>query len=510
MPLCVRNLTVTHLADLRPLIKDLTFTLSSPDRLAVIGEEGDGKSTLLKLLYDPGLIAGYAAFSGAVSAPGERLGYLPQELPQKEQEKSVSAFCRACPAFLNAQGREKAALIKKLKIRSDMPDEERPVSSLSGGEKVKLQLLLMLLNEPTMLLMDEPGNDLDIGSLDYLTDFINTCGLPVLYISHDETLLSRTATRVLHLEQAYKKTEPRWTLKNIPYDAYMRERAAALDKQEHDALMDRREERTRREKFERIQSAVESAQNNVSRGDPHGGRLLKKKMKAVRSLEKRYDRERDEMTKRPNVEYGIALSFDGSVMLPSGKIVLDLSMPELRAGGTLLSQNVALRVAGPEKVVITGENGCGKTTLLRAIASLLLQRADIRAFYMPQRYEETLDETLTPVQFLHDRGDKERLTRARTFLGAAKFTTDEMEHAIGGLSGGQKAKLLLLMAILNGANVLLLDEPTRNLSPLSAPVIRDILKRFSGAVICVTHDRLLISALDARVLRLTEDGLVNR
>jgi ATPase subunit of ABC transporter with duplicated ATPase domains len=295
----------------------------------------------------------------------------------------------------------------------------------------------------------------------------------------------------------------------VSYDEYMRVRAAALQKQERLAQMEKREDRARQERFDRIENAVAHAQDTISRGDPHGGRLLKKKMKAVKSLEKRFEREREDMTARPNVEYGLAASFDAGVSLPRGKVVLELTLPALIAGGRTLAQNVALRVAGPEKVLLLGENGAGKTTLLHLIAETLLPRRDITAAYMPQRYEELLCGEETPAEFLRAGGDKERLTRARTYLGAAKFTTDEMAHPLSGLSGGQKAKLLFLKMILDGADTLILDEPTRNLSPLSAPVIRDLIRCFPGAVIAVTHDRLLMRELtDARVLRLTQDGLV--
>ena len=118
---------------------------------------------------------------------------------------------------------------------------------------------------------------------------------------------------------------------------------------------------------------------------------------------------------------------------------------------------------GTDKVLLIGDNGCGKTTLLRRLAQNLLARDDIRAAYMPQRYEETMDEDQSAIAYLHTRGDKEQLTRLRTYLGAFKFSTEEMEHPIRSLSGGQKAKLFFLRMILEDANVLLLDEPTRNL-----------------------------------------------
>lgn len=505
--LSVRHLSIQHRQDLRPLVDDLSFTVSGQDRLAIIGEEGNGKSTVLKILYQPTLVEDYVLFSGQVDRSGERLAYLPQELPEACRELPVYAFCAQCEAFLEALPREVHTLCAQLRLPVELCYAECPMKSLSGGEKIKLQLLLLLCAHPSLLLLDEPSNDLDLSALDFLERFISTCGLPVIYISHDETLLSRTATRVLHLELTHHKKEPRWTLANVPYDEYMSRRAQQLSLQESRAQMEKRQERIRQEKFERILNAVDHAQATISRGDPHGARLLKKKMHAVKSLERRYERERENQTQRPNIEYAIDASFVGSHALPAGKVALDISLPALCVEGRTLSRNISLRMQGTDKVLLIGDNGCGKTTLLRRLAQNLLARDDIRAAYMPQRYEETMDEDQSAIAYLHTRGDKEQLTRLRTYLGAFKFSTEEMEHPIRSLSGGQKAKLFFLRMILEDANVLLLDEPTRNLSPLSAPVIRALLLDFPGAILAVTHDRLLMQQWPGRVLRLTKNGL---
>ena len=126
---------------------------------------------------------------------------------------------------------------------------------------------------------------------------------------------------------------------------------------------------------------------------------------------------------------------------------------------------------------------------------------------MPQNYEELLDLAMTPIDFLSITGDKEEITRLRTFLGSLKYTIDEMDHPIRELSGGQKAKVLLLKMSLSKANVLILDEPTRNFSPLSGPVIRKMLSEFPGAIISISHDRKYIDEVCDVVYELTENGL---
>lgn len=503
----VQNLTIVHQKDLRVLIKDLSFTLSGTERLAVIGEEGDGKTTLLHLICSWPEVPSWCLAEGMISSPSEKLAFLPQEISYPK-DLSVYDFCCAQSSFRDAAWEDLYDACEKTGLSPDFLYTEQPVAALSGGERIKLRLTLLLLSAPTMLVLDEPSNDLDLSALDTLQRFLLNCALPVIFVSHDEYLLTSCATRVLHLESIHGRQTPKWTLSNTTYETYCSVRQESLAKQEQQFQADLREKQARDERFLRIQQSVEHAQNAISRRDPHGGRLLKKKMKAVKSLEHRFEREDRQMTERPNTEWAIDASWLEGISVPAGKKVLDLDLPELRAGEHVLCRDLHLSVCGPEKIFILGDNGVGKTTLLKHIASLMLERKDLVCSYMPQNYEDVLPGSLTPVEFLHSEGTKDQLTRIRIYLGAFRFTREEMEHPICGLSGGQKAKLLLIQLILKKANVLVLDEPTRNLSPLSAPVFRDMLFSFQGCVICVTHDRLLLSSRKGRLLRLTEHGLV--
>ena len=503
----IRNLSITHKKDLRPLLRDFDLTLNPGEKAAIIGEEGNGKSTLLKLICDPSLVSDYVEFEGEISKKGLRLGYLPQELPTEAGRMTAGEFCANSPSFWAQSPRELAALARLLSIPAALFCGDQPMASLSGGEKIKLQLAVLLTEQPDVLLLDEPSNDLDLETLEWLEEFLQTCPQAVLYISHDETLLERTAEMVIHLELVRRKTTPRWTVARLPYQDYVNQR---LSKLAHQTQMARREQadyRAKMEKFRQIQAKVEHQQATISRQDPHGGRLLKKKMHAVQSMGRRFEKEKARMTQLPDVEEAIFLRFPSETSVPAGKVVLDLALPALTVEGRVLAKNVSLHVEGPEKLCIIGRNGVGKTTLLRQIAAQLLPRTDIRAAYMPQNYEEMLPADQTAVEFLNRSGSREEATRIRNFLGSVKYTPQEMEHPVSEMSGGQKAKLLFLKLILDGANVLILDEPTRNFSPLSNPVIREILRDYRGCIISVSHDRKYMEEVCTKLCGLTSEGL---
>ena len=174
---------------------------------------------------------------------------------------------------------------------------------------------------------------------------------------------------------------------------------------------------------------------------------------------------------------------------------------------TVLVDSLFFTLNDGERLALIGEEGNGKSTLLHLIRNTLEKRSDLRVFYMPQDAGDLLDFSLSPVELLSPSGKKEERSRAGILLGSTKFTADEMNHPSAGLSGGQKAKLMFLMMAESGANVLLLDEPTRNLSPLSGPVIRELLAEYPGCIITVSHDRRLIQEVCTRTVTLTPEGV---
>lgn len=509
----IKNMTIIHKKDLREIVKDFSFVLRPGDKAVIIGEEGNGKSTLLKLIYQEAMVEDYTLHSGEIMKDGLLLGYLAQELSPEQKAQSVLEYFYDLPIFFDKTPKELAFTARTLGLSTDFFYKNQKIETLSGGEKVKLQLAGLLLQQPDVLLLDEPSNDIDLETLGWLEQFINSSAVPILFVSHDETLIEHTANVVIHLEQIKRKTTARHTITRMGYESYIKERLGKLEHQEQTAKKERSEYEKQMEKYRKIQQSVEHQQNAITRQNPAGGRLLKKKMHAVISMGKRFERQATDMTELPEVEESIFAKFSETIHIPEGKIILDLTIKELVTNGGdcekhLLAEDIRLLVRGPRKICITGNNGAGKTTLLCKIAEELLKRKDINAAYMPQNYEELLDLEKSPVEFLQKEFTREEYSRIRTYLGSMKYTSQEMEHSILELSGGQKAKLLFLKMSMDGNDVLILDEPTRNFSPLSNPVIRVLLKSYQGTIISISHDRKYIAQVCDSVYRLTKEGLV--
>lgn len=505
----IKNLSITTNKD-RQIVKDLNFSVLNNDKIAIIGEEGNGKSTLLKCIYDKTSIVDYCKVEGDIIKNNLNIGYLNQFLDNVWEDSLIEDFIFK-QTYNDNIDYEKVndlndiyKLINQVNLNSDILYSNRYIKDLSGGEKVKIRLVKLLLQSPDILLLDEPTNDLDIDSLKWLEHLIQNSNIPVIYVSHDELLLSRTANAIVHLEQINNKTQCRHTFERIGYDEYIEKRLHLIERQTQISKKEHEDHEKQMEKYRHIFERVNFEQKTISRQDPSSGRLLKKKMKSVKSLGKRL--EEKELTQRPYVEEQILLKFhcDG---LDYKKQILNLNIDNLYIKDKLLSKNISLDVKGKDKVAIIGRNGIGKSTLLKLIYQNLVNREDLNVGYMPQNYESELNNYEYVLDYIKSEYTKEEETLIRTYLGSLKFTNAEIIGKLSDLSGGQKAKLFFVNLIIRNCNVLLLDEPTRNLSPLSNPVIRAALKEYNGAIISVSHDRKYIDYVCDKVYELKKDSL---
>ena len=484
----------------RYLIKGLNLVLDKGDKLAIIGEEGNGKSTLLKAILG---LCDYAEITGTVNIKNNRIGYLEQSMSKENLNKKVYDYLFVDDEDYYNKINDLYKYLDVINLDDNIIEQE--ISLLSGGEKVKISILKLLLDDYDILFLDEPTNDLDIETLEWLEKFINGTSKPIVYVSHDETLLANTANMILHLEQIMKKTESRHTLVKINYDTYVKERILMLKKQTQLAKSEKREYRKSKEKLDRVMQKVEHEQNTISRKNPHGAKMLKRKMHSIKSQERKL--EETELTQIPDVEESINFFFE-DVKLPRNKQIIKLDIPILKAGNKVLSKNVKLNIVGNTHVCIIGKNGVGKSTLIKQIYSVLKDRDDIKLGYMPQNYDEVLDNYDKVLDFLCPEADKEYISKVRSYLGNMNFTREEMMSNIRTLSNGTKTKIFLIKLVLDKCDVLILDEPTRNVSPLSNPVIREVLKDFGGCIISVSHDRKYLGEVINDLYVLTEDGII--
>ena len=527
--LIISNLTIVLKKDLRTLIKDFSFVLNKNDKVGIIGEEGNGKSSLLKVLYNPEETSKYLEITGNISIKDEKIGYLPQMIDEEKLNLSISELLNKEIDYSLLDYKKYYLYIDMFHLDEDkLLSNEIKVKSLSGGERIKLFLLIELMKEPTTLLLDEPSNDLDLSSLNLLEELIKNIDMPVMFISHDESLLSKCANKIIHIESLKSKSEPRVTFKSLNYDDYFTSREDFLDKNIQEYKKDKENFEKKMDKFNKVYQSVNYALNTVSRSQPGVAKNLKDKMHSVKSMEKRYAKEKETLTQKYEVEEGINLKFDNlnildvkgnssnsktNCLIDPSKVVLDLNIEQLKINNeiTLVDKPISLYIKGSKKIAIIGENGVGKSTLLKLIYKELASKSSFNVGYMSQNYEDELLNYMSPLDYLAKEvgaSTKEELTKIQTYLGSLKFTYEEMNRSIFSLSGGQKAKIFFTKLILKKVNVMLLDEPTRNISPLSNKSFIKSIRQYKGVIIAVSHDRNFIYQVFDEIYELSsETGL---
>lgn len=504
--LVIKNLSLYLSKDLRNILEDFSFSLNKGQKVALIGEEGNGKSTLLKAIADPYSINSYMEIKGEIFKDGEKIGYLPQSLDENILNKTTSEYLNSKVDIDQFDYNLYYDLIRQMDFPEERISESILLKNLSGGEKIKFQLICEMMQSPTILLLDEPSNDMDLKSVKWLEGFINSIDIPIMFVSHDEVLLENCANTIIHFEQLIKKSRPQYTIATLSYSEYVENRTDKIVKQTQLAKKEQSEYDAKMERYRKVYERVQHELRSVSRQAPTEGKNLKDKMHSVKSMGKRFEKEKENLTKTPDSEDSILVKFGGDITIPNGKLILDFHLDKLTVGNMILSKDIHLSIYGSKKLCIVGNNGSGKTTLLKKIRDSLKENS-ISVGYMPQDYSEMMNPHETAIEFLSKDSSKEENTKVRTYLGSVNFTKEEMFHPVSSLSGGQRAKLYFSKMILERCEVLILDEPTRNLSPLSGPEVRQALKNFNGCIIAVSHDRRFIEEVFDEVVELNKDGL---
>ena len=535
---------------IEPIIEGVSFSLNPGERLGLVGPNGCGKTTLLRILagldrpdsggyhLDPlGLRVGYLP-QGFAPDPSETLGSFlslsEDELPALSARLEQLAYELAlAPQRMDLQ-KEYDAILARIELAAENAGRgpnvlaalglghlplDTLVATLSGGQKTRLALAGILLAEPRLLLLDEPTNHLDLDMLEWLEDWLLAYPGAALIVSHDRAFLDRTASGILELDPRTHR------VKAYPgnYTAYLEHKLAEQDRQ-WQAYTDQQEE------IARLRSSAVHMRG-VAKFRPGGkgdsgdkfakgffGNRSAGTIRRAKQLEQRLERIlTEERVGKPKPSWQMKLDFgDSPVDKPaSGRDVLTLENLSVGYAGeqALLSDlNQYLRFG--ERVALVGPNGAGKTTLLRTIAGILQPLkgsvrlgANVRTGYMRQEQEDLnpdLD-ALTTIRSLAPFSE----TEVRTFLHRFLFSGDEVFLPAGKLSYGERARLSLACLVAGGCNLLLLDEPINHLDIPSRARFEQALATFDGTVLAVVHDRYFIEGFASQVWQVEGQQLHN-
>ena len=504
------------------IFEDVCFGVDKGDRIGIVGANGTGKSTLL------GIIAGdIEATSGDLYIRSDvSIGYLRQQnhfegsgTVREQAEKSLrhmfemekklerlqlaiadhesDSFDRDLEEYtaLMEEYEQKGGYTYKSELGAMLThmgfDEEaqnKEISKLSGGERTRLALSCLLLSKPDVLMLDEPTNHLDLHMLEWLESYLESYKGTIMVVSHDRYFLDRVANKIFDLGSG--------TL-----EAYTGNYSEFLVKREERFEVMRRE-------YEKQQAEIARQEEMIRRFKQHGTEHLAKR---AASREKRLAM--IELKEKPRLKQNrMKLSFEAD--FKSGGEVLEAEDLSKSFGSRKLFDHAGLLIRKGERVCIIGDNGIGKTTLLKILMGLekpddgyLRTGYNVNFGYYDQG-QLLLDENETVLGEMKNAYHLYTDTEMRSLLGRFLFTGDDVFKQVKDLSGGEKAKLSLLKLMLSGSNTLVLDEPTNHLDIESKEIVEEALMEFEGTLLIVSHDRYLLNTIPDRILELTEHGLV--
>lgn len=472
MLLSIENLKKSYGANL--LFEDLNLILNAGDKIGLIGRNGHGKSTLIKIL-----IGAEEADSGNIVISDDyKLGYLSQHLEFKEKR----VLAEACLALDKEDEYVDKSYIAKSILQglgfSEEQFEQNP-QELSGGFQVRLNLAKLLISSPNLLLLDEPTNYLDIISTRWLISFLKKWKGEIILVTHDRSFMDSVCNHIAGIHRQNLKKIRGTTVKFY-----------SLVAQEEEIHQKTRENQLK--KREETEKFVERFRAKAS------------KAKAVQSRVKALEKEEvlEELESIEDIDFSFKYkNFRGKFLLRAQ----DLSFAY--DGGNLLFKNFDLSVRNGEKIAVIGKNGKGKSTLLKVLAEILESKtgdieysSNTSLGYFGQTNIERLDKNKTIEDELIEALPEYNKTVARSIAGAMLFSGDDALKEISVLSGGEKSRVMLGKILAKPANLLLLDEPTHHLDIQSNIALINAIKNFEGASIIVTHDEEFLREIPTKLI----------
>lgn len=487
----------------RVIVNDATWHIQPGERIGLIGYNGTGKSTLLKLI-----VGEYQPSEGTVErGRGTTIGYLHQDLLSFDTNDSILEVAMGAFERIKQLEKEIEQLGKELERTSDEKllhqysdklheletldgytihhrteevlqglgfannDLPRPFKEFSGGWRMRVLLAKMILQQPDVLLLDEPTNHLDLPSIEWLEKYLQHYKGSVVIVSHDKYFLNRMVTKIVELYQQELH------IYSGNYDFYETEKQQRVELQQR-AFENQQEYIRQQERFiERFRAKATKAAAAQS---------------AMKRLEKLERVEQAEI-ERPN------LRINFKVETQPGKIIASLKHTTKKFGDNVIVEDAEAEINRGDKIALIGANGKGKSTLLRIIAGTepftgeRVWGHNVQESFYAQHQLEALNVNNTVLDEMKEAGSQKTELELRSVLGCFLFSGDDVEKKIRVLSGGEKARVALAKVIISKANFLMLDEPTNHLDIHSVDLLTEALNKYEGTIILVSHDRYFIS-----------------
>lgn len=509
--LSVQNLSMSFAQ--REVFSNVSFDVAKGDRVGFIGANGSGKTTLFKIITGE-----YECTEGGVFiASGAKVGFAEQhacknsELNVYEEMLTVFASLSEMEAeldslhsdidkrgglpelierqsalteeFLRLDGLTYKARARSCLLGLGFTEENltQPVSLLSGGQRTKLALGKLLLSSPDLMLLDEPTNHLDLESVEWLEDFMGKFNGTAIIISHDRYFLDKVTTRTVELERHRARTG------KGGYSVYIKLKEEQLESE--------------RREYERAAEEIKRIEAMIAQQIKFG---MERNYVTIDSKKKQIERIRAGMPELPPRAKDMKLRLTASSR--SGDEVIMAHDLKKGFGAQPLFEHVELTVYRGERVCLLGPNGCGKTTLLSVLTGKLRQDegyshfgANVHIGYYDQK-QTGLDSDRSIIMEVYERFPRKTIPELRGYLGQFLFSGDDIEKKMCDLSGGERARVALLILILSEPNLLILDEPTNHLDIQSREVLENALADYDGTILAVSHDRYFVNRIANKLL----------